>query len=573
MIRTLVSLSQKITVMVAVVAMAASVSFAVEPSGAVGEHIAAGEFHSALEIAEQTTDVAQRTQLFSTIANAQLAAGEFDAAAATTRRIPDTQERVRQRSRNATSETLAGTGADFDALIELIQNETSGPWEDIEGIGGTISEFETGVRVDPNGLLGSLSKTERTNRLKQLNIKVRKASLNADMSKSSPLRMVSLTRLEKAVAEQIADGQPVVESMRNLAGLTKIQYVFLYPETGDIVIAGPAEGWGYEANGWPVGAESNAPTLQLDDLVTVLRTFSDGGMNIFGCSINPRQQGMKDLKEFAEASLARGPLSSSGTRRWARQLQEKLGLQDIQVYGVPASSRVARVIVEADYRMKMIGIGKMDAGPEIPDYFELMSVSEQKATGSLDALRWWLTMKYSDVMHSADKNTFEIRGASVLCQSENQFVTSQGQRVQTGKAEATNRLFASNFTQQYEKLAEKDNVFADMQNVFDLALVGALLRTERAADRLGWDLGVFANDGNYKTATYDAPKEVESVVNYRVFRGRDVVVQVAGGVRADLMSVVKNKDVVKSAPRLENVSASAKAPALPEGRWWWDTQE
>lgn len=570
MIRTMSPLNQKFWLLAAVAVLAANPVFANEPSQQIEEHIAAGEFQSALEIAEGTKDVASRTALFKQIADAQLAAGEFDAAGATTRRIPDTQERIRQRSRNATSQSLAGTGADFDALIELIQNETSGPWEEIEGVGGTISEFETGVRVDPNGLLGSLTKSETSNRLKQLNLKARKASLNEDMNQSSRLRMVSLKRLEEAVAEQIADGQPVVESMKNLAGLTSVQYIFLYPETGDIVLAGPAEGWGYEANGWPVGAESNAPTLQLDDLVTVLRTFSEGGMNIFGCSINPRQQGMKDLKEFAEASLARGPLSASGTRRWAHKLQEKLGKQDIQIYGVPATSRVARVIVEADYRMKMIGIGKMDAGPQIPDYFDLMSKSDQKATGKLDALRWWLTMKYSDVLHSQDKNTFEIRGASVLCQSENQFVTSQGQRVQTGKSEETNRLFAANFTQNYEKLAERDNVFADMQNVFDLALVAALLRNERAADRLGWDMGVFANDGNYQTAVYDAPKEVDSVVNYRVFRNRDVVVQVAGGVRADLMSVVKSKELVKSAPRLENVSKSAQAPTLPEGRWWWD---
>ncbi|MAG92463.1 MAG: hypothetical protein CMJ48_01750, partial [Planctomycetaceae bacterium] len=34
-------------------------------------------------------------------------------------------------------------GANFEALIDLIQNETSGPWEEIDGQGGTISEYET----------------------------------------------------------------------------------------------------------------------------------------------------------------------------------------------------------------------------------------------------------------------------------------------------------------------------------------------------------------------------------------------------------------------------------------------
>lgn len=30
----------------------------------------------------------------------------------------------------------------FDQLIEMLQNETTGPWEEIEGIGGTLSQFE-----------------------------------------------------------------------------------------------------------------------------------------------------------------------------------------------------------------------------------------------------------------------------------------------------------------------------------------------------------------------------------------------------------------------------------------------
>ncbi len=38
--------------------------------------------------------------------------------------------------------------------------------------------------------------------------------------------------------------------MRHLAGLTRLKYVFCYPESGDIVIAGPAEAWA-EAQPFP----------------------------------------------------------------------------------------------------------------------------------------------------------------------------------------------------------------------------------------------------------------------------------------------------------------------------------
>ncbi|HID22658.1 MAG TPA: hypothetical protein EYP14_09690 [Planctomycetaceae bacterium] len=65
-------------------------------------------------------------------------------------------------------------------------------------------------------------------------------------------------------------------------------------------------------------------------------------------------------------------------------------------------------------------------------------------------------------------------------------------------------------------------------------------------------------------------KVVDSVVNYRVYRGRDVVVQVAGGVRADLMAIVRDPSIVRSAARLQQLKGQTKVADLPDGRWWWD---
>ena len=87
-------------------------------------------------------------------------------------------------------------------------------------------------------------------------------------------------------------------------------------------------------------------------------------------------------------------------------------------------------------------------------------------------------MKYDSVLHSPSRDAFEIEGASVRCLSENELITAQGKRVETGRTEDTNRLFAANFTEHYAELAAHDNVFADLQNVFDLALVAALIQSE-----------------------------------------------------------------------------------------------
>ena len=47
--------------------------------------------------------------------------------------------------------------------------------------------------------------------------------------------MISLTRLEKEIQLHEALGQGVDETMKYLAGLRRIEYVFVYPETGDLV--------------------------------------------------------------------------------------------------------------------------------------------------------------------------------------------------------------------------------------------------------------------------------------------------------------------------------------------------
>lgn len=532
-------------------------------------HLEAGEFGPAIDQALAVKDPVQQTELLKQIAQAQSQAGEPAAAAATLRRIPNVRERSLAMRQQQPALAGGGNQANPRPLMMLIQQNTSGEWESEEGVGGKMSWFPTGVKVSPNGILERITTKEQYQTLSALGIQARKADLNGDLARPSSLRLVSLTRMNEELAEHLAQGRQVPTSMALLAGLTKVQYVFIFPENGEIVIGGPAEGWEYDAQGQAVGSESHLPTLQLDDFVTVFRTFSKGDAD-FGCSINTRDENVKSLQQYVEGSLARGPLNAgAGVANFVKQIQKKLGNQDIVVWGVPADSRVARVIVEADYRMKLIGIGKLDAGKEIPSYFDLLPQELQKDPAPMEALRWWLTMKYDALLHNGDKSVFEIQGASVLCQSENQLLTSEGKHLPTGKSEGVNRQFAERFTDNYAKLAQKDMVFADAKNVFDLALVSALICKQGVSDPAGTALSVFASGGLYQPASYAVPKEVASVVNHRVYRGRDIVVQAAGGVRGDFTEAL-SKDKVKSSKELDGVAQTAKLPELPAGRWWWD---
>ena len=197
----------------------------------VAQQLAAGEFGPAIDTAMSLSDQAERSTLLKMVAEAQSNAGEHKSAAKTVRRIPIDDVRNAAHARQAEKETLAGgSGADYDQLIELITTLTSGPWESQGGDGAPDPlPYDNGVRVDPNGLLYQLAKVDHSQRLKALGIRARQADINADVAQKSTLRLVSLTRLEKELARRMSEGEPIIETMKHLAGLSQIQHVFVYP--------------------------------------------------------------------------------------------------------------------------------------------------------------------------------------------------------------------------------------------------------------------------------------------------------------------------------------------------------
>src|SRR5690606_6178801 len=131
-----------------------------------------------------------------------------------------------------------------------------------------------GVQIDPQGVLRTVYADPRVTMQR---LRAAKQSLPQHLAKPSPLRKISLNRLEAAVAQQVAAGERPSAEMVALAGLTQLEYVFFYPGTGDIVIAGPAEGFAQDALGRLVGGESGKPCLLLDDLIVALRAYSPAG--------------------------------------------------------------------------------------------------------------------------------------------------------------------------------------------------------------------------------------------------------------------------------------------------------
>ena len=138
--------------------------------------------------------------------------------------------------------------------------------------GQFINQQVGGVSIDAHGVLTKI-RGDELNELKR----ERQAAFSPVPAnlKDAGLRKVSLRRLEAAIGEQQKTGAPLSDDIRYLAGLQSIQYVFVYPEQQDIVIAGPAEGWKLNALGDVVGETTNRPVMLLDDLLVALRSIEE----------------------------------------------------------------------------------------------------------------------------------------------------------------------------------------------------------------------------------------------------------------------------------------------------------
>jgi len=550
---------------------------AADPAAEVEARLAAGEFGPALAVAGAIADPALRDKMLGNIAAAQAGAGGRRAA------LDTASDMSSDLARKAALGSLAASGsgrgpmpgargggafADFDSLIELITSTIKpDSWDDVGGP-GAIDSFAGGVYVDSAGLL-----RKRPASTDMSLIAVRRAGMEAmsagDPHRNSVLRKVSLPRLEREVQLLAAQGKQPSDAMQTLAGLKRIKYILVYPETGDIVLAGPAGDWRRDAEGRYVDAENGAPVPNLDDLVVTLRNaYSELGR--FGCSINPRQDNLAAANAVSE-KWSKQPLKPGQREKWLSEFRGAMGRQDIEVYGIDRRTHAGRVMVEADYRMKLVGIGLEEGTLGVTSYLNSIEIGKDGKLPPMKVLRWWFTLNYDALAATEGRDAFELRGPGVKVLSENELLTERGERVHTGDADELTKRFAESFTKHFDKLATKYPIYAELRNVFDLSLVAAVIHSHDLPGQVGWHMTHFGPDGEYAPELGAAPTEVESVMNHRVIGGRHVVAAVSGGVRVDARELA-GPEAVKTDTygQMAGERRASTAKELPRRAWWWD---
>ncbi len=537
-------------------------------------YLGAGEFAPALEAVRAIADPARRSVWLERIALAQAEAGARQAAFTTLRYIPEDPLRS-QSLHKVLQQPLGARGGgvepDFDSLIDLIISTVRpSTWEDAGG-SGSISPFPTGVYIDAQGVLHRSAGQETSGQLSALHRASRRPLLHDATQRPSLLRKISLVRLEREVQFRLASGLPLPETVQVLAGLQRVQYIFVYPEERDLVLAGPAGPWHVDSEGRFISDQTGLPVVRLDDLVVVFRHILQKADARFGCAITPTQEGLKQVREFLDEWKDR-PIRPVQQERWLSELRSRLGRQKIELFGLDPQTRPAQILVEADYHMKLIGMGLAEGVPGVVSFLDLIEVPKGMAPPRMEVLRWWFTLHYDAVLSSPDHQAFALEGQGIRVLSENELLTSEGQRVPTGQAETTNRLFAKIFTEHLEELARKYPIYGELRHLADLAMTAAIIRNERLAEKVGWSMAYWLDPQGYPIAQVLAPTEVESVMNSRTIDQRYILAGVSGGVRIAPGELIRPGAIPHDYSGQSEKQHRAGAPPnnLPLEAWWWD---
>jgi hypothetical protein len=427
--------------------------------------------------------------------------------------------------------------------------------------------ISAGVVVDAQGVLRTQSEADPG--LDKARRQAVIEALPGDLRKAVPMRKVALSRLEAELAKRIADGRGIPDELTKLAGLTRVHYVFVYPADGDtpgeIVLAGPAEPWFTDAVGRVRGTETGSPTVLLEDLAAAIRCFAPGQPQdrLVGCSIDPKPEGLAAMQQFLRQTGRVNP--KANVDQIVGGMKEALGTQVVSVQGVSPATHFAQVMVEADYRMKLIGIGLETPPVRMKTWIDLASAGAVAANA---LQRWYFVPDYQRVRIAEDDLAIELVGEGIKLCSADEVVLPNGQRLGADRADKASKTFTETFTRSYAQIAARSPVYAQLRCLVDLAVAAAYLQEHDGYGKAGWAAATLRDEKAYPIETLSVPREAETAIN-AVWQGNRLLTPIGGGVTMYPRLAMDPPNLLMD-EKGEVGKARTAAQALPAGVWYWD---
>lgn len=455
-----------------------------------------------------------------------------------------------QESDNSSAGPLlgGGGGADFTELMTLIQ-QTIDPdaWIDASSV---MTPFPSGVSIDPAGQLKQIDFAETAIDLATPH----RSGVRQLWRTTSPLRVVSLRQLDRAISRLAAAGLPTSPEHRLLAGLSRIEFVYVDRAGEDVLLAGPADG-------------SRSPALQgfqLDDLGLLVELIN-ARTSPLGCSIDPTDDGILAAQQLLQPRSAAKRLAID-PEKFAGQMQSAIGPHHVRVFGMPTGSPAALALVAADEHMKQIGFGTAHTAVSIENYFEHLDRQSDVPAQSL--IRWWFAYAQEPILCDTARDIFQLPEQCVALLSEQQWVSLLGRKA-TGQQDAAADGFAAGMTAGLPELRRSHPAYARLCALYEFALALQLATEATGQPSLQAWFPHLTAIGKSTAGHVREPQTVSGLTAWHRLQQGTVVAVVSGGVQINARSAARPSAWRSKVLPVELPTSSAKNHSS-HAPWWWD---
>jgi hypothetical protein len=452
---------------------------------------------------------------------------------------------------------------DSSRQIAVAQNQNNNQGNNNQNNQNNQNQPAAGIVIDANGLVKTVFSRDKSKRLRKKRIEAALQKLSEEMKESSTMRKVSLVQLEAACQEALQNREELSDELKYLAGINRLDFLFIDTENKDIVIAGPAEPFVPDALGRMVGVYSGRPPLRLDDLVVALRVAELG--KTVGCSIDPVPERLSRLQDYIRRNSS--PASVSVAKRRYHIMARVLGNQTVKLWGISPESHFAQALTEADLHMKRLSMGLERV--KVRGFRSYLSMITPNGNSMQ---RWWFVPFYDDIQISEDENAYQFLGQRAQLMAQEEVVDGSGFRSDAATTRKSTRKFAQLFTQKFPDMVQQVSAFAVLQNLIDLTVMAAILKEKYLAEKVGWQKSFFLDAQKIQIESGIIPKAVLSTANYKMANSRMVIGLVGGGVTINPRQTIRRMKFEPSAGnRLNQLRKNIAAERPPAAHaWWWN---
>ncbi len=294
----------------------------------------------------------------------------------------------------------------------------------------------------------------------------------------NPQRAVSLRELCGALSSCGPDDSRCRELLF-FKGITRLDGYVLDPDNHDIIL------WG--------AVEDDVPPLQFQDFAVALRSTHGRYAEIGKDGIRLIMQPAISIDPIP--NIVRERQRSDLTKLSGRQKFTELCATDqtVRVEGMPRYTRVANVLVDADYRMKKVSQGLIPLA-SIPSSTLALWQATREATEKgrripkFNQARFWFEPGQFAYKVSGNDDTVFLDTAQVVLRDQVQSF-AEGKIVDAARTNVDrfNRAFACAWTEQMEETYRAEPIWRDMHNIYRHFAIARIMADKRAFRQVEFD--------------------------------------------------------------------------------------